>query len=220
MKTAFLIFYLLTCSAFSQSITLSRDSLWVRNSDLLNRDDTILVTNHGLQAVWLDSAGIILTGLYTGRLQIGITSIQVMLAEYRDSVRNIYYFSIDSTSPGEHRLLSPVSKPMFSIGASGGTTVLGSMRIGGNFFGDIPVYPQFVEGLLRLYFSNGEVIGINFYSDDLRPTVVKSPFRIRSRHTIGNEVQYLINGRMVSKGVNGMNREHLRYRLYQMNIGK
>lgn len=191
---------LLAAGAMSEDISLSKDSLWVFNEPGTGRyGDSITITNNGTQAVRLDSARIRFGEWHTKNPIFPIARSQVMIREFHHGQMVSNPFTIDSVEEAEYRLdFSFSSRPVFSIDPNGDSTILVHMEIGRNFFGDMPVYPQYCKALMRFYFSNGQTVEINIYTDDLRPTSLQGALPVRrSAKAAGNGAHYLINGQKI-----------------------
>ena len=142
MKEILMLIAVLACTITGQHITLSKDSLWVYNNSRSGRyGDSLTIVNNGSQAVRLDSARLRFSEWHTANPSFVAANAQAMMTEFSNGTRATYYFMIDSIDGTEYRLdFSAISGPLFSVGPSGGSTVLGNLQIEGNFFGDKPVF--------------------------------------------------------------------------------
>ncbi|MBN1576506.1 MAG: hypothetical protein JW913_08140 [Chitinispirillaceae bacterium] len=221
MKCCFMFIAALVCAVTGQDLVLSKDSLWILNNYNSSRfGDSVTITNNGSQPILLDSARIQFSEWYTIKPSFTAANAQAVIYEYNHGQSMSHYFTVDSIDATEYRLdFSSSSRPIFSVGPDGDSIILIHMEIGVNFFGAVPIHPQYLKGLLRLYFSNGEAVKIRIYSDDLRPTIVKKTFPVCRRTLIsGNDARYLINGRKITRDAAGVNLNRIRYRLYELRI--
>jgi hypothetical protein len=194
-------------NAASQDIIVSKDSLWVYNggSHPGRNLDSATIVNNGSQAIRLDSARIVLHDWYVMNPPRSATHAQAVISENHNGNRLSDYFTVDSISATEYNLnFSPISWPLLSIGPHD-SIIVSDFQIGWNFFGNLPVFPQYVTGILRLYFSNGQTVSLRFFSDDHRPAAANlaSPVT-RDPAAPGKNRRFLINGQKMPDKTAGM----------------
>lgn len=211
---------LVVAAAFTISATdivVSRDSLRVTNDFPVGAGwDSLTITNNGVHQVSLDSARVVLSEWATGFETRSMNQAQGMLVESGSGVRMVHYFKLDSIGTSEFRCVFGASSlPRVSIEPSGDSVILGALELGWNFFGAVPVYPQYIQGVLRLYFSNGEVVSLNIYSNDLRTAARGTSLLAATRRGSPTALRrFLINGQMVADGAGEAIRLHGTHRLY------
>jgi hypothetical protein len=176
MNKSFLAF-LVFCSIISaQEITLSKDSLRIYNNPMMSSADGVTFTSHTSTIVALDSAFITVAQMDTAGLTavIAAKNLQAVWTGYTPAAAN-YQWSMDSVSPNTYKLIinysSGSSKPL-SFSGNGATSQIFRFQIGACFYCNrLPEYPKYIKGTLRLFFSNGQVVELKLYSQDLRTGV-------------------------------------------------
>jgi len=172
-------------SAAAQDLTVSSDSMMTRNRFSSSQiTDSVSITNNSEQAILLDSARLKVFEWHFRNALFGVAQSQVMIVEHHEGRSIAEYFTLDSIGNSEYLLdFSVSSRPIFPINPSGDRCILSNFQIGGNFYGDMPVYPEYFTGELTLYFSGGGQVVLQLYSEDLRPaTVVRLPHSSRGCH--------------------------------------
>ena len=222
MKNCLMVLILLSCTITAQNITVSKDSLWVLNSyhqsNQSRSGDSLMVINNGTQPIHLDSARLFVTALDTAGCFFRITAASLVMDEWYHGTRrgNCHFIvnQIDSTIYSLDFSLS--SRPFISVDPSGDSINIGNIQIVDCFFCDAPRFPNYIRGMVRFYFSNGEAVEIQLYSDDLRPPVSTRivPIRHRSAFRAGNSI-YLINGRKIPMELEKINLKRIRHRMYK-----
>jgi hypothetical protein len=208
MYKSFFAIAALCAAAFAQDITLSKDSLRIYNNPMMSSADGVTFTSHTSTAVTLDSAFITVAQMDTAGLTavIAAKNLQAVWTGYTPTAAN-YQWSMDSVSPNTYKLIinysSGSSKPL-SFSGNGATSQIFRFQIGACFYCNrLPEYPKYFKGTLRLFFSNGQVIELNLWSQDLR-TAVKpknySTTRLLNSSTSSRSYRYLANGRRIGEG--------------------
>jgi hypothetical protein len=188
------------CSfASAQDITISKDSLQVYNNPMSSSADEIIFTSHTSTAVTLDSAFITVAQMDTAGLTavIAAKNLQAVWTGYTPAAAN-YQWSMDSVSPNTYKLIinysSGSSKPL-SFSGNGTTSQIFRFQIDACFFcSRLPEYPKFFKGTLRLFFSNGQVIDLKLWSQDLRVAVRPRPSSRQPSYPSGYYEAQTVNG--------------------------
>jgi hypothetical protein len=233
MVKSFIIAIMLVAASFADNITLSKDSLLVFNEHGSGKPDSLLLKNTGTSSVGLDSARIYFDVFDTTR-SFGRYKSSMPLLEMREQhgiQTNAYDFSMTSIALSEYRLtsiISIVAKPLTI--APGDSTMLFTLIIGDNLWGNVPVYPDYVKGTLRLYFTNNQIMTINFKSNAPGSTSVRTSHQgpgtvlrcfDKAQHTASSgTVYYLTNGRVLPNKIADLNQKSIRNAQYKFEIKK
>lgn len=219
MMKSFLPILLMVTAAAAGNIVTSKDSLWIYNNSHSGRwTDSVTIVNNGPQGVRLDSVRMLVTGWDSFSLKSSITEAEARMAELHHGVQKMRYGTIDSVDATGYRLdFSPGMSPgdsLFAIGPSGDSAILCNLQIGYCFSCGLEKYPRYLTGSLLFYFSNGQVVGIRIYTDDLRPTGTNHALPVRLHVISGNHsARYLINGQLVTDKAESCIRRHNVHRL-------
>jgi hypothetical protein len=235
MAKSCIVVILIVAASFANDITISKDSLRVFNDHNFGKPDSLLLKNTSTSSVGLDSARIRFDVFDTTR-SFGRYKSSMPLLEMREqhgSQTNGYDFSMTSIAPDEYRLTSITNivaerKPLTM--SPGDSTMLFTLVIGDNLWGNMPVYPAYVKGTLRLYFSNNQIVTINFQSNAPGSTSVRilqkgSGTALRqSSGTVlrqGSANTYcLLNGRLLPGNLAALNQKSVRNAQYKFEIKK
>jgi hypothetical protein len=209
------------CVLAAQEIIVSKDSLKVCNSLGSSVNDSIVFTNTASSARFLDSARMVFYELDTAGLFLQtVPGLQINLSEHGHD-GSIGWIANLTDRIGNNEYLARFSpwtssrNPPFYMSTSGDSTAL-ELTIANCLMCDIPIFPRYSEELLQMYFSNGQTVSLNFYSDDLRPSTVKQTFPVRRyAKATGNGADYMINGRKIPAHTGRMNRHLIRYRIHK-----
>jgi hypothetical protein len=194
-----------TSSLFAQDITVSKDSLWVYNSNVSSIADQVIFTSSSPAPINLDSARIAVAEMDTAGLGYIPPEHCLEVAWKAGSFPYPYFtWTMDSVGAREFVLkkenfLPPEALPL-SFTKSGDTARICLFSIGLCFnCSSLPRYPAYFRGTLKLFFSNSQLVTIRLYSDDLRE---KTSARMIKRETSiiflnANSIRgvYSINGR-------------------------
>jgi len=156
-------------------ITLSKDSLWVSNNLAFSRDDAIIIHKTGTDSVALDSATIDFTELDTTGFSFVLDNDQMHLIfseRHGNTVMSSSYtqWPLEKTGNNRYRMLPGTTsvRPLV-LTSPEDTVVLGRMQIGYCLICNrTPLYPEYLRGVLHLFFTNQQIINITLYSSDLR----------------------------------------------------
>jgi hypothetical protein len=214
IPTLFAIIFLSLSLSKGQNITVSKDSLRIYNNPMSSSADEVIFTSHTSTAVALDSAFITVAQMDTAGLTavIAAKSLQAVWTGYTPTAAN-YQWLMDSVSPNTYKLkinYSSSSSPPLSFSGNNATSQIFRFQIGACFYcGRLPEYPKYFKGTLRLFFSNGQVIELKLWSQDLRTRVRPKDFSTtqpsNSRRfgvpegvsTSSRTYRYLANGKRV-----------------------
>jgi hypothetical protein len=214
----------LTVSA--QDITVSKDSIRVYNNLAMSFADEVVFTSHASAAVHLDSARIAISEMDTVGFSHAI-SINGFQACWRTNVPSFQSFvwTMDVTGPNTYLLTKNIfdpgsAEPLVFSGNNTTSQIVG-LEIGMFLFGETrPQYPKYIKGTLRLFFSNGQVVELRLWSQDLRTAVKPKNFSTtqpsNSRRfgvpegvsTSSRSYRYLVNGRRVTGSNKQMRIKH------------
>ena len=214
----FLFSVILVFSIAAQDITVSKDSLRVNGT--VNTLDTVTITNSGADQVFIDSLLVHFDSLDTTQLFFSLDDMfEAILVELYNGTPMTHFDQMKSLG---NNLFSvnflAESRPPFPI-PPGGTTKLANVRFGNFTHSAVSRCPNYLEGTLYFYFNNGYVDSLMIYADNLQTTITKRSPPVRKRTSIsGNRAQYLINGRKIIPNAAGVNRVHIRHRLYELKI--
>ena len=218
--------------ATAQDLTVSKDSLRIYNNPMMSSADEIIFTSHTSTSVALDSAFITVAQMDTAGLTAVIAekNLQAVWTGYTPTAANYQWF-MDSVSPKAYklRLNYPTgSSAPLSFSGNGTTSQIFRFQIGACFYCNrLPEYPKYFRGTLSLFFSNGQVVELKLWSQDLRTGVkrslsqaeVRSLSEVEGQHlnsrrigvpegvsTLSRTYRYLANGRKIVAGA----KEHMR----------
>jgi hypothetical protein len=214
MHKSFLAITALCAAAFAQDITVSKDSIRVYNSLISSYADEIIFTSHTSAPVHLDSAFVIIDEMDT----IGFTWAflqKLMQVEWKGNYGStqLYLWKMDSVGPDKYKLMKqefrpPTDTPL-SFSGTGTTSRMFFLEIGFCFICDrTPAYPKYIKGKMQLYFSNGQVVELKLWSNDLRTGVRNRGFQMQysafSHQHSAFSYRFLANGRRVSASNSAM----------------
>jgi hypothetical protein len=199
-----LLITLLFCSFLSaQDITISKDSILVYNNSFSSFADEVIFTSHSSTPIHLDSAFVLVEEIDT--VGYGRPGMQL---SWRPSLQSNQQFvwAMDTAGPNNYRLVKDVFYPYanaepLTFAGNGTTLHMFYLEIGFCFQCQLfPKYPRYIKGLMKLYFSNRQMVELKIKSSDLRTAV-----RNRNLVSISDKGQahngnfrYLANGRRVS----------------------
>jgi hypothetical protein len=167
--------------AFAQNITVSKDSLQVYNNPMLSSADGVTFTSHTSTAVTLDSAFITVAQMDTAGLTavLAAKSLEAVWTAYTPTAAN-YQWLMDSVSPNNYKLslnYPTGSSGPLSFSGNDTTSQIFRFQIGSCFYCDrLPEYPKYFKGTLRLFFSNGQVVELKLWSQNLSTGVKTKSF--------------------------------------------
>lgn len=197
-----LLTVLILCSFLSaQDITVSKDSILVYNNSLSSFADEVIFTSHSSTPIHLDSAFVLIEELDT----IGYGRPRMQVAWNSSTPQAQFVWQMDTAGPNNYRLVKDVfypgtTEPLVFSGNEA-TSQMFFLEIGFCFQCQLfPKYPRYIKGLMKFYFSNGQMVELKIKSNDLR-TAVRRPFRGYSAKTGMDRAVFLINGRMVANGM-------------------
>jgi hypothetical protein len=200
-KPVFII--LIICSILSaQDITISKDSILVYNNPMSSYADEVIFTSHSNTPIHLDSAFVMVEELDT--VGYGRPGMQLSWKTTLPTTQE-FVWAMDTAEPNNFRLVKNVFYPgtaePLTFAGIGTTSQMFFLEIGYCFQCELfPKYPRYIKGLLKLYFSNGQMVELKIKSNDLR-TAVRQPFRSYSTKNEMDRAVFLVNGRMVANGM-------------------
>jgi hypothetical protein len=224
-----IIALMIAASSFAaNTITLSKDSLGVFN-DFSGKRDSLVLKNTGNTPVGCDSARIIIDELDTagsfGRYERNLPKVEIRAW---DGIRSLGYdFTMELIYANEYRLYltggwSSERKP-FTMDSLGDSVILYQLLIGDNFFGGMPIFPDYVRGALRLYFNNNQIVSFGIESTNMRTTSIRKAIpslRHDAALTNGKKLYSLVNGRILPGNIADLNRKSVRNAQYKLEVKK
>jgi hypothetical protein len=224
-SVAFILFF--GSPIFSQDLTVSKDSIQIYNNLYSSYADEVVFTSHSSTPIHLDSAFVLIAEMDT----VGFTwsfAQKKMQVEWKGNYGStqLYLWKMDSVGPDKYKLIEqefrpPTDTPL-SFSGTGTTSRMFFLQIGFCFVCDrTPAYPKYLRGTMRLYFSNGQVMELKLWSNDLRTGVKPKGFREHyssfSPHPLAFSYRYLANGRRVVANNRALLRENQisRTKLYE-----
>ena len=181
MFRSLLVILLCICSLSAEDIRISKDSLWVYNSIFSSKADAVIFRNNSPAAIHLDSANIVVEEMDTvGLPQTAGQSME--LAWSGNPASNPYFiWTMESAGSNEFvlkkRTFLPAESQPLSFTGNGDSNQIFKLSIGYCLLPECrPYYPRYIKGNMKFYFSNGQIIALRLYSDDLR-TPIKTPPR-------------------------------------------
>jgi hypothetical protein len=193
-------------SASAQDITISKDSIKVYNSFYSSFADVVTFTSHASGAIHLDSALVLNAEIDTVGLSSAIVYFGIEVAWRTSSpASQMFTWTLDSAGPNTWRLtkkaFSPTNAEPLSFSGNGSTSQMFSLECGIFLFGEtMPRYTKYINGTMRLFFSNGQIIDLKLWSQDLR-TAVRKRELVASKEKPAphnNNFRYLVNGQRIS----------------------
>jgi hypothetical protein len=205
-KLCFIFSLSFIVSASAQDITISKDSIKLVNSFYSSFADVVIFTSHASGAIHLDSAFVLNAEIDTVGLSSAIDYFGMEVAWRTGSPESqMFAWTLDSAGPNTWRLakkaFSPTNAEPLSFSGNGSTSQMFALECGSFLFGDaMPKYTRYIKGTLRLFFSNGQIIDLKLWSQDLRTAVRKSEF-VASKEKPSphnSNFKYLVNGQRIS----------------------
>jgi hypothetical protein len=202
-----IIFWPLSLSK-AQDLTVSKDSIKVYNLSVSSFADEVIFTSHSSEPIHLDSAFVLIAEMdtvgFSWAFQQKLMQVQ-WKGNYSSTQR--YLWKMDSVGPDKYKLIKqefrpPTDTPL-SFSGIGTTGRISLLEIGFCFICDrTPAYPKYFKGTLRLFFSNGQVVELKLWSQDLRTAVRKWKLSVpstvnRKPSTFFCSYRYLANGRRI-----------------------
>jgi hypothetical protein len=160
----------LVLAAFAQDITVSKDSIQVYNNFVSSYVDEVAFTSHSSATIRLDSAYVTIT-----ESDISPLSSKFGEMSWRSTLSGTQQFVwiLDSIAPRTFRLNKkgfepPASQPLVFSG-TGQTSRMSLLEIGYCFICEVySMYPKFIKGTMRLFFSNQQIVDLKLWSRDYR----------------------------------------------------
>jgi hypothetical protein len=164
-------------SLFAEDIRISKDSMWVYNSNASSKADVVIFRNNSSASIRLDSAYIKIEEMDTVNF-IRLISQNKMEIAWNANWADTPFFSwsLESIGNNTYKLkkkenIPQDAIPLFFKGNNDSTQIF-KLSIGNCFVCESrPYYPRYIKGSMKFYFSNGQVIVLRLYSDDLRTPV-------------------------------------------------
>jgi hypothetical protein len=180
---------------FPDDLILSKDSLEVCNNLSGTFEDQITIKNSSDDSIFLDSAYFTYDDFDTTDMhgKIEIHWMEYMYGDFgwnlNEIGKNTYKLDKLYFSPND------TATPLRFF--PGNSCVLVNLQIGINLVSEKrPIYPKYIKGYLRLFFSNSQIVVIKLYSDDLRVDIFSHIMdRIKNHNEKNNYEYYLLNGR-------------------------
>ena len=199
---------LLMAAAYGEGIGISKDSLLVFNRPVSSTDG-LNIYNNTSDSTWIDSALMLFEVIDTTGLSYFLENnkLQTVWREFHIGSEH-HLVTWNMTGIGENRYtLHDENEGLLPSNACrigpGESASINQLQIGFCFVcNSMPRYPQYVKGVLRLYFHAGEQLNIHLYSVDLGPTAVAAAGRSAGSFAEAKEVRgagcrFLVNGRKV-----------------------
>ncbi len=95
--------------------------------------------------------------------------------------------------------------------------------IGDNFFGGMPIFPNYIRGALQLYFNNNQIVSFGIESTTRRTTSIRKAIpslRHDAALTNGKSHYSLVNGRILPGNIADLNRKSVRNAQYKLEVKK
>jgi hypothetical protein len=191
-------------TAFAQDLTVSKDSIQVYNNLFSSYADEVIFTSHSATPIRLDSAFVLIVEMDTVCFTWCFAQ-KKMQVEWKGNYGStqLYLWKMDSVGPDKYKLIEqefrpPTDTPLSFYG-TGTTSRMFFLQIGFCFVCDrTPAYPKYLRGTMQLYFSNGQVLEMKLWSNDLR-TAVKAKTLVKEKVKLhSSNGRFLANGRRIS----------------------
>jgi hypothetical protein len=198
--------------ASGEDLTVSKDSLRVYNNLAMSFADEVVFTSHASAAIHLDSVRIAISEMDTVGFSHAI-SINGFQACWRTNVPSVQSFvwTMDVTGPNTYLLTKNIfdpgsAEPLVFSGNNTTSQIVG-LEVGMFLFGETrPQYPKYFRGTMMLYFSNGQVLELKLWSQDLRTGVKRSLLALSGVEASRVEVHPLFPNAAISVfSMNGKN---------------
>ena len=193
--TVLILFFI----ASAQDITVSKDSIQVYNNPIMSFADEVVFTSHTSDSIHLDSAFVLISEIDT--VGYGRNGFEASWRSNYSSAQ-VFVWNLDSIGPNSYRLVknlfSPALAAPLSLSGNGATCQMFFLEIGSCFMCALyPKYPRYLRGTMRLYFSNGQVVELKLWSNDLRTAVGNRGFQMQHSALSSrlSAYRYLANGR-------------------------
>ena len=216
MRMLIVLVFVIVNSAFSNDLSLSKDSLKVYNNSFDSFRDQIIIKNNSNDSIFLDSAYLLFDVFDTTGMHSKIKThwIEYMYGDFGWDLieigKNKYKLEKDYFSPNDTAI------PLRFFPKD--SCVLLDFQIGNYLVSALmPIYPKYISGFLQLYFSNNQIVEIKLYSDDLRANTISNITVRRNNHIELNHEYYLLNGRKIlnaNKNTKRINAFVLKRRIY------
>jgi hypothetical protein len=200
----------LCLTAFAQDITVSKDSIKVYNNLVMSSADGVVFTSNSSTPIHLDSAYVIIDEMDTAGFTWAFQQ-KLMQVEWKGNYASTqqYLWKMDSAGKDKYKLIKQEFRPStdtpLSFSGTGTTSRMFFLQIGFCFVCDrTPAYPKYIKGAMQLFFSNGQVVELRLWSQDLRVEVKakdlsRQPSTVnRQPSTLSYSYRYLANGRRIS----------------------
>lgn len=177
-----ILFFMMAATIAAGDITISKDSLRVYNNPISSYADGIMLVNHAMSAVHLDSAFILFDDFdTTGSGKYGLDGRLQAQWKERNSPVGYTYWNLEKTGGSLYNMTQQISAasnpvPLGFTGLDDSLQIV-MMEIGTCLgCSGLPTwYPPFVKGKMELRFSSGQTLFIKLYSDDRRNPAVMQP---------------------------------------------
>jgi hypothetical protein len=202
-------FLFLLLFAFSgvlaDGIIWSADSLRICNSLIFRKSDSLVLTNNASLTIFLDSAYVLVDQLDTSELTapLGLFNFETYWVEYTLEFihRGDFLWSMETIDKSKFKLVkkdyNPANAQPISLMPEEKLR-MNDLTIGVNPFGEYrPVYPKYLRGKLRLFFSNAQIVDIILYTNDLRTPIISNSKNVRKIPVRAQKCSFLVNGKYI-----------------------
>jgi len=220
VKKSFLLILALFCASSAQDLTASKDSLQVYNNPVMSYADAVVLRSSSSAQIHLDSAYVMIAEMDTTGIS-EILRLMKMEATWKGNTSSTqqYFWTMDSVGLNGYKLtkkefIPPTDEPL-SFSGTGTTSTMFFLQIGTCFICDrMPIYPKYIRGTMSLFFSNGQVVDLKLWSQDLR-TAIRQKGVVREKGKLQNSnVRFLANGRRIVADAKGQMRIKSSVRVY------
>jgi hypothetical protein len=191
--------------AFAQDLTVSKDSIQVYNNPVSSFADAVVFTSHVSTAIHLDSCFVMIAEMDTAGFSFAVShnGVEVSWRTGTIPVQQVFIWSLDSAGQNKFRLkekiFDPDSAEPLVFSGNNGTSQIFALEIGCFLFGETrPVYPKYIKGIMRLFFSNGQAVDLKLWSQDLRAAVRNRGLVAKKENLYSGDYRFLANGRRIA----------------------
>lgn len=197
----------IVCTAtfsFSNTITLSKDSLKVYANTMSSFRDQITIKNSSEDTIALDSAYLLFDTFDTTGMSSSLPPNDTFECFWIDQINerdfSWYLHEIDAnTFKLTKKYFSPDSAKQLRCSPNDSCDLfdfqIGIFLVSAHY----PIYPKYVKGSLLLFFTNNETVTIKLYSDDLRTNVVAKSNIVKQNKSDYTEYSVMLQGQKIQR---------------------
>jgi hypothetical protein len=209
MNKLFFLISALYLAASAQDLTVSKDSIQVYNNLVSSSfADQVTFTSHSSAPIRLDSVFVMIAEMDTAGY--GHKEFQIAWNSALSGAQQ-FVWTMDSIGPNSFRLAKRVFYPSTAeplvFSGNGQPGQISFLEIGYCFICEVfPMYPRFVKGSMRFFFSNQQVVDLKLWSHDYRLAYSINPDSLLSKTTIPfdttiiNLIRVTDSNRVIVKG--------------------